>query len=519
MRSLLAVVCCGVLGVGAFWSAQPQGKEARIRLRLVDAETNRDLAGIIRVFAESPKAPLALPGLLDRLRGLKIPADVGGWYVVPASGAETFLPRSVVRIEAVCGIETERTLVRLDLTKTTPQDVTIKLKSFIRPEKDGLISGNTHLHLMNLRRPEADEYLKQIPAADGLRVMFISYLERKPDDKNYVTNEYPIGSLPQFEVTGVLFNNGEEHRHNFKPYGEGYGHVMFLNIKELVKPVSIGPGIMLSGFDDLPLRPGIDNARKQGGTVIWCHNTIGFEDVLNAITGRLDALNVFDGSRSGTFEENYYRYLNLGLRLPISTGTDWFMYDFSRVYAKVRGPLSIPSWLEAVKAGRCQATNGPLLDLKVDGHEMGDILNLEKPKTVRIEAGAVGRHNFQALQLVHNGKVIKTQPAEQKGLCEAKLVHEVRVDAPAWFAVRVESQTKNEFDKTLYAHSSPVYLTFAGQSVFDVASAEALLKQVEENHAAIKARGSFSSPQAEAKLLALYDDAAKELRERINQRK
>src|SRR5437764_9943717 len=53
----------------------------------------------------------------------------------------------------------------------------------------------------------------------------------------------------------------------FTAYGEGYGHVMFLNIKELVKPVSIGPGISGGGFDDLALRAGIDNARKQGGTV------------------------------------------------------------------------------------------------------------------------------------------------------------------------------------------------------------------------------------------------------------
>ena len=39
-----------------------------------------------------------------------------------------------------------------------------------------------------------------------------------------------------------------------------------------------------------------------------------------ALTGRLDALNVFDGSRTGSYEENYYRYLNIGLRVPISTG-------------------------------------------------------------------------------------------------------------------------------------------------------------------------------------------------------
>ena len=40
------------------------------------------------------------------------------------------------------------------------------------------------------------------------------------------------------------------------------------------------------------------------------------------------------------------------MRFPISTGTDWFVYDFSRVYAKLTGELTIPKWLEAVKAGK-----------------------------------------------------------------------------------------------------------------------------------------------------------------------
>src|SRR5262249_38933074 len=151
-----------------------------------------------------------------------------------------------------------------------------------------------------------------------------------------------------------------------------------------VKPVSLGSGITGGGDDDRALRPGIEEARRQGGTVLWCHNTSGFEGVPNALAGRIDALNVFDGSRTGTYEESYYRYLNIGMRLPISTGTDWFLYDFSRVYAKVPGRLTVANWLEAVKAGRCLVTNGPLLTLTVDGKEAGDVLSLEQPRAVRV---------------------------------------------------------------------------------------------------------------------------------------
>src|SRR5207245_1425082 len=171
--------------------------------------------------------------------------------------------------------------------------LTIKLPFLFSPEQHGLVAGNTHLHLRGLTREESDQYLRHIPVADGLKVLFISYLERFRDDQHYITNRYPIGDLKQVDAMGVLFQNGEEHRHNFGAYGQGYGHVMFLNIKRLVKPVSLGPGITGSGYDDIALRPGIDDARQQRGTVLWCHNTTGYEDVPTALTGRLDALNLF----------------------------------------------------------------------------------------------------------------------------------------------------------------------------------------------------------------------------------
>ena len=302
----------------------------------------------------------------------------------------------------------------------------------------------------------------------------------------------------------------------FRSYGQGYGHVMFLNIKELVKPVSLGPGITGAGFDDRALQPGIENARGQGGTVIWCHNTFGYEDVLNALAGRLHALNVFDGSRKDGYEDNYYRYLNIGMRLPISTGTDWFLYDFSRVYVQVNGKLTIPNWLDGLKAGRNVVTNGPLLTLTVDGKNIGETIRLREPKTVRIEATSIGRHNFHKLQLIHNGKVVKSQAVEETKPFRAKLVHQIRFDEPGWLAVRIDSTTKNELGQVLFAHTSPVYVEYQGRNRFDIEAARGLLRQIEEGQAAIRAQGHFSTPEARNRILAMYDQAANDLRKRIN---
>jgi hypothetical protein len=520
-KPLVLALTSGLLALCVYLQARPpqQDEVVKVRVKLVDAETGKAVPGIVRVFRAGEDKPLPLPGLYDRLRGLKTTAGLAGWSVVPAAGGETALPRGKVRIEAVSGLETALAVEDHDPGKNPADELVVKLKTIFRPEQTGLVAGNTHLHLMNLTADDSDEYLRQIPAADRLKVLFISYLERIKEDVNYITNRHPVGDLRQFGATGVLVNNGEEHRHNFGSYGEGYGHVMFLNINRLVKPVSLGSGITGGGTDDRPLRPGIEDARKQGATVLWCHNTSGFEGVPNTLAGRVDALNVFDGSRTGTFEDSYYRYLNIGMRLPISTGTDWFVYDFSRVYAKVPGPLTTAKWLEALKAGRCQATNGPLLTLTVDGKEVGDVRTLTEPGAVRVEVTATGRHDFQQLQLVQNGRVIQAEPGRVRdGVWTARLVREVRLDGPAWFAARIDSTAKNELDRQIFAHTSPVYVDLASRRVLDVEAARLLLRRLEEAKEEIRARGTFGDDPARAAVLATYDETARELVKRLGQR-
>ena len=375
-RYLLALACVGVLAACAC-SMRGQDQGLTRKLLLIDAGSKQTRAGIVRLRGADGKI-VPVPGAIPRLLGVKVAEEFDGWHVVPASGMSVTLPPGRYRGEAVAGLETLATPSTSKCVKPPRRRCDVTLPTCFDPGQRGLVAGNTHLHLMKITRQQAEDYLKHVPAADGLRVMFISYLERFKDDAEYITNRYPVGDLPELSKTGVLFNNGQEHRHNFGGYGEGYGHVMFLNIKNLVKPVSLGPGITGAGVDDRPLRPGIDEARQQGGTIVWCHNASGHEDVPSAVTGRLDALNVFDGSRRGGFEETYYRFLNIGLRLPISTGTDWFMYDFARVYAKVDGPLTTQSWLVRSRRDATQITNGPLVTLTVDGQESGATLKLER---------------------------------------------------------------------------------------------------------------------------------------------
>ena len=160
------------------------------------------------------------------------------------------------------------------------------------------------------------------------------------------------------------------------------------------------------GSDGIPLQRGIRLARKDGATAIWCHNTYGFEDVANWVSGELHAQNIFDGSPQGSYQDSFYRYLNLGMKVPFSTGTDWFLYDFSRVYVPVAEELTPESWLRNLRTGKSYITNGTFLEFEVDGKSLGDTIPLSGPRTLKIYGRAVGRNDFQGLQVIHNGQQI-----------------------------------------------------------------------------------------------------------------
>src|SRR5262245_15468538 len=99
----LVVVLCALLG------AQDRKTTVKVRLQLVDAADGRKIGGMVRVFPADAKEPLELPGMLDRLRGLKKTPILTGWYVVPADGIETTLPQHRIRLDALSGLETALT--------------------------------------------------------------------------------------------------------------------------------------------------------------------------------------------------------------------------------------------------------------------------------------------------------------------------------------------------------------------------------------------------------------------------
>lgn len=517
---------------------QSKQPHCNVTLRLVEIDQNGNkkvVPGLLRI-RDAKGQSILIPDLLNRGKGLKTTQkseqnEIHSWSVVPRE-VQIRLPQSKLTLQTISGLETELTQKTIDLTNKSSHDVTLELKRFSNLSPN-YKTANTHLHIMKLSREECDHYLKQIPFADRLDLVFISHLERAIADKGYITNRYTKSDLNSLsKEAGVIFGWGEEHRHNSSGYDEGYGHVMLLNIKKLIQPVSIGPGIMKQGTDGIPLARGINTALKDQATAIWCHNAWGMESTPNVVQGKVHALNIFDGGTRSSYNDSFYQYLNAGYKIPFSTGTDWFQYDFSRVYAAMKVPLTTTTWLEHLKAGRTFITNGPLLDLQINGKTIGDQLNLTANQNqITIRASGKGRLDFERLELIHNGNVIQTQETSAvDNHFEAQFELKLEIDQPGWIALRTPSpsvprdskrQQKtplNEYGRELFSHTSPVYLEWEGKTHFNLNQAETLLTEMKQNREKIAKGFLFADEHERAHVLDVYSDGIEELTRQIKAR-
>jgi len=197
------------------------------------------------------------------------------------------------------------------------------------------------------------------------------------------------------------------------------------------------------------------------------------------------------------------------MKVPFSTGTDWFIYDFSRVYAPIFGELTSKKWLAELAAGRSYITNGVFLEFAVNGKPIGESLASAVGDELRIVGRAIGRNDFHHVELIHNGRVIHSVNARQSDAhFVADLNYSLRVDGPGWVTLRIPPTAgQNEFGKPLFAHTSPIYVTVNGQRLFRSDVARGMLSEMKISQELIKAKGTFASADERDAVLRVYRES------------
>jgi hypothetical protein len=479
------------------------GGEARatgvIRGALRDAATGQPVAAKLRVTNASGE--VFMPAACIRSMPKKTKTGVRYFY---ARGAyEVAVPAGRYQVEVVRGICHEPALAEIEVEGGATRVRDFKIARL--RERGGWYSGNTHTHYDVDIEEEVDERLRTVPPAEALDVSVISYLIRNA--LPYASNRIPIGRLPQFSRDGTLMDIGEECRNNNALNGTGYGHCLFLNIPRLVEPVSTG---MLSRDGKAPDFPTMSmlcaEAKKLGGTTVWCHNGAGMEAPVAIALGHVDALNISDGS--GVDYEWYYRFLNCGFRLPISTGTDWWEYDHNRVFVQVAGKFSYESWIAGLRAGRTFISNGPLVEFRVNGKGAGATVRAAGP--LKVVARAVSRVPFERLEIVQDGAVVAEQAAVEQR--EARLEREIRVESSGWIAARVGGSTMTRTGFRVFAHSGPVYVTASRPRARRGEAIAAVMAQMDKSVEFIRKNYRFAGEAEQAVALGRFAEARERFR-------
>jgi hypothetical protein len=469
---------------------------AVIKGKLTDAATGEPVPAKIRVV-ETDGGEEFMPAGVIRTMPKRTPLGTKHYFYARGS-YEIAVPPGRYMIEVVRGICHEASMKFAEVGAGITHVIDFNLALLRDMHAAGWYSGNTHTHYHLELDEDPDDRLRMVPPAEALDISVISYLIR--NDSPYITNRYPIGRLPHFSRGGTIIDMGEEARNN-KTFGEfGYGHCLFLNIPRAVEPVSTG---LLSRSGDAPDFPTLSmlcqEARRIGGTTVWCHNGGGMEAPVAVALGHVDAFNVGDGLDADY--ERYYGLLNCGFRLPVSSGTDWWIYDHNRIFVQVAGSFSYESWLSGLRAGRTFVSNGPLIEFTVNGRVPGSTLQVTEPLKVR--ASALSRVPFERLEIVHDGDVIAQQNAVNQRY--ASVEHEIAVNRGGWIAARVSGNTKTHAGFQVYAHSSPVYFRVAGAPFRRASAAGAFIDEIEDSKRFIRNSYKFASQADLALALGRFD--------------
>ncbi len=465
---------------------------ARVQFRIVNA-TGKPAAARISATDEA--------GRFYAPENAWISADTGfdrserpfeAHYFPTAGSGDIDVPAGKLSLEVMKGFEysVERRTVELRAGQT--ETVTVKLRALLAaPAKangkqsgDQWVSSDLHVH-MNY----GGEY-RNTPA----HLVLQAEAENLTIANNLIVNKEQ--RIPDIEYAGKQVD-AASNAHTLVVHGQEFhttqwGHLDLLNIRgNILLPGYAGyPGTAAASLSPMDADVS-DLAHSQGAVVGYAHpfdeDPAGVprmqedtpeEFAADVALGKVDYLEVVGFNDYRSTAAVWYRLLNLGFRIPAGGGTD-AMANFAslrgpvgmdRVYARVpEGPIQNELFLESLKKGRTFATNGPLLDFSLSGQEIGGELKLDEPQRVvpfRAEIRSIVP--LDRWEVVCNGKVVRPLAlrAPDGHLPEAmELSSTLSLTESGWCVVRASSERAEYpvLDNYVYATTSPIYVTIAGQ--------------------------------------------------------
>lgn len=369
---------------------------------------------------------------LQRVQSLHNPYTGTSQFYVDGE-ARTSLAPGRYRLTATRGIEYRAETVELDVAASEVTRVELTPQRWIDMPALGWYSADDHLHITRVT-PEDDATIGTWMRAEDLHIA--NLLQMGTAEHFDITPQYAFGDAGVHRAQETLLVSGQEH-----PRTHVLGHTIIL-----------GAEAAIDRRDSYTVYRGFwEEAKRLGGAAGYAHWGTGQARdglAIDAPSGLLSFIEVLQFDLP--HYEIWYEVLNLGTRIAPSAGTDFpcipSIPGRERFYTRVEGPPERASWVEGVRRGRTFVTNGPMLELDVDGVGIGGDLRLESPRAVRIR-GRVrfdpARDDVLRLELVRNG-ALAAVAEERSAPGEISLDVSTAVREPAWFALRAVGEKVGE---------------------------------------------------------------------------
>ncbi len=186
---------------------------------------------------------------------------------------------------------------------------------------------------------------------------------------------------------------------------------------------------------------------------------------MQAAFGLLDFAEVMQSSEIGT--DIWFALLNLGYRFAPAAGTDYPYVEHPgavRNYVKTGSHYSVDTWFAGLEQGRTFVTNGPILDMTLNGQGMGSEVRVAQGDPLSISASAALNPDIGTLarlELIRHGEVIASESSED-GAEKLALRFSESAEESAWYVVRAHGQRPGH-SASITAITGAVYVVADGE--------------------------------------------------------
>ena len=217
---------------------------------------------------------------------------------------------------------------------------------------------------------------------------------------------------------------------------------------------------------------------------------------------------------------DWYRFLNLGYRLPLVGGSDKMnaasQLGGIRTYTQLGNrEFTYENWMEATREGNTFVTVGPLIEMNVDGTFPGGKIQLpvsggSVSVSWKVESVSVP---IESVEIVVGGRTIEESTHEKA--FKASGSTEINVDESTWIALRVRGSKYNR-PGDLAAHTSAVQVFTGDKAIFRQEDALDVLNQIEGAIAYVDTLAPRPDAQRYKKLRMTLESAYSRMHQRLH---